>query len=122
MVDAKLHIREVIFKKLRHVNFRATLIELLVEVDGSDSKLKVIKIRRNLDHKIVCPHIPQKCDYTSLIELYKLFCNALRIIIRISNKRLGEYVTGDTDDMFFDKRLSVYDIIYLIGRDNLLQL
>src|SRR5690606_32311941 len=121
MLHAELNVRKVILKKLRHVNFRIPFIKLLIEINGPDAKLEIVKIRRNLHNEVIRTHIPQQRDDASLVEFDKFLGDTFWIIIRVIHQRLCKDVARDAYDMLFNKRLSVHKVVDRVWGDNLLE-
>ena len=79
MCEAELHQRIIFFKKLREVHIFPAFITLLIKINGPDTILIILDIRSNIYYKIVAAHITQQTHKASLIELYKLLRQPVKI-------------------------------------------
>src|SRR5690606_25105408 len=101
MLHSQFHIRKIFLEILGHVHFWVILIKLLVKINCPDTELEIIKIRRNLHNKVVRTHISKQGNNTTLIKLYKFFCDTGLVILWVMNAKFVEHVSRYTHNMLF---------------------
>src|SRR5690606_23282335 len=91
MLHTQLHIWVTFFEKLWHVDLRIAFIKLLIKINCTYAKLKIIEIWSDLHDKVVRPHISQQSYGAALIKFHELFSNTCLVVIWMRNSGFTKY-------------------------------
>ena len=112
----------VLLEELRQIKRLPPLIALLVKINRSHAILHILKIRRDIDHIIVTPHVPEQPDETPLAKLHKLLRDPHLIRVLPVEVIPNERIPGNARDMLLNQRVLVIQIIDPVRRKQMLQL